>query len=183
MQYNINVISACWTADVLLREWKPERTCSVLLGQRLWPVDVHGPAPRVHQLLWGFFFFAAMWGGGISDQVFGVMSDGGVACARWGYSHQAFWGKIPASGLEMRSMLWALEQLAPVLTCDATHRLQPGVGLVRWKRQILFLGESRFYRFMQEPLVWFPLRILMQIAEPHQGLAVWTIYLQHQANI
>lgn len=51
-----------------------------------------------------------------------------------GIFSQSFGGKIPASGLETRRMLWTLEQLAPVLICDATHRLQPGVGPLRSKR-------------------------------------------------
>lgn len=52
-----------------------------------------------------------------------------------GIFSQSFWGggKTPASGSEVRSERWTLEQLALVLRCDATHRLQPGVGLVRMK--------------------------------------------------
>lgn len=64
----------------------------------------------------------------------GITRAGGFACARPGYSHKAFGeGKTPASGSEVRSERWTLEQLALVLRCDATHRLQPGVGLVRMK--------------------------------------------------
>lgn len=93
----------------------------------LWPVHVHVPAP-----LRGSSSSLLRCEGeevreATSDQVFGIMRDGGVACARREYSHKASGGSIPAWLLAMGSMLQALGQLAPTLMCDATHRAGVGV--------------------------------------------------------